>query len=77
VGPYVNRLDNEIMNAVRLDVTTYAPRPTTSMSQSRLRALCLTPRGKFAHPLDCRKYVDCWDGRVLEKRCPNDLVFND
>ncbi|KAF4526708.1 hypothetical protein B566_EDAN015678 [Ephemera danica] len=67
--------------AARLEAgpTTCAPfiRPTTSAPQKWLRSLCLTPRGLFPHPLDCRKYLDCWDGRVLEVYCPNDLVFSD
>ena len=50
---------------------------TTTAPQSFLRALCKTPRGQFPHPLDCRKFVDCWDGRVLEKLCPHNLVFSD
>ncbi|KAF4528925.1 hypothetical protein B566_EDAN010242 [Ephemera danica] len=51
--------------------------PTTGAPQSQLRALCGSPRGRFPHPLDCRKYLDCWDGRVLEVQCPNDLAYSD
>jgi hypothetical protein len=27
--------------------------------------------------MDCHKFVDCWDGRVREKYCPDNQVFSD
>ncbi|KAF4519405.1 hypothetical protein B566_EDAN008713 [Ephemera danica] len=52
-------------------------KPTTSAPQSYLRSLCQERRGVFPHPRDCRKFVDCWDGRVREKYCPDNQVFSD
>ncbi len=53
------------------------PTPAATTPAPPLSASCLSPRGQFAHPTDCHSYVDCWDGRVLARRCnPQSLVFD-
>lgn len=38
---------------------------------------CQEPRGQFAHPSECAKFYNCWDGYVAEQSCPGELVFSD
>lgn len=38
---------------------------------------CPEPNGYFPDPGQCDKYYDCRDGKVVEKLCPDGLVFND
>lgn len=38
---------------------------------------CPEPNGYFPDAEQCDKYYDCRDGKVVEKVCPDGLVFND
>lgn len=40
-----------------------------------LLKFCLKPRGQFPSK-SCNKYVNCWDGVVLEQECPGGLLFS-
>ncbi|XP_072389860.1 uncharacterized protein [Diabrotica undecimpunctata] len=40
-----------------------------------LQKRCLQPRGQFPS-LSCKKYVNCWDGHVVEQECPEGLLFS-
>ncbi|XP_028144966.1 probable chitinase 10 isoform X2 [Diabrotica virgifera virgifera] len=40
-----------------------------------LQKRCLQPRGQFPSS-SCKKYVNCWDGHVVEQECPEGLLFS-
>ena len=60
--------------------TSTTPRPRTVPVvpiEKPLKEYCLKARGQNAYPLDCHKYVNCWDSTVILQSChPANLVFN-
>jgi hypothetical protein len=46
-------------------------------NEDELSDQCPEPNGYFADAEQCDKYYDCRDGRMMEKLCPDGLVFND
>lgn len=38
---------------------------------------CPEPNGFFADAEQCDKYYQCSDGEIIEKLCPDGMVFND
>ncbi|KAJ8918934.1 hypothetical protein NQ315_016836 [Exocentrus adspersus] len=40
-----------------------------------LKDKCLTPRGQFPSTT-CNKFVNCWDGVILEQECPEGFLFS-
>ncbi|XP_049821643.1 probable chitinase 10 isoform X2 [Aethina tumida] len=49
--------------------------PTLPPADPALLKFCLKPRGQFPSK-SCNKYVNCWDGVVLEQECPGGLLFS-
>ncbi|XP_059481404.1 chondroitin proteoglycan-2-like [Neocloeon triangulifer] len=49
----------------------------TPVSDPEMLKNCKEPRGQFAHPDQCNKFYNCWDGFVAEQSCPGELVFSD
>ena len=45
--------------------------------EEELSDQCPEPNGYFPDAEQCDKYYDCRDGKVIEKLCPDGLVFND
>ncbi|XP_071446908.1 uncharacterized protein [Hetaerina americana] len=37
---------------------------------------CLLPMGQFPYPLDCRRFVNCWNGRGFIQPCAPGTLFN-
>lgn len=48
---------------------------TISDEASRLKKLCLKPRGQFPGTL-CKTYVNCFDDTVVEEVCPGNFLFS-
>jgi Chitin binding Peritrophin-A domain len=51
--------------------------PTVDPEMLAMLKHCQEPRGQFAHPSQCAKFYNCWDGFVAEQSCPGELVFSD
>ncbi|XP_046390189.1 uncharacterized protein LOC124158856 [Ischnura elegans] len=37
---------------------------------------CLLPTGQFPYPLDCRRFVNCWNGKAFVQPCAPGTLFN-
>ena len=61
----------------RRRIPTTTPRRRVPVTEKPLNDYCIKRRGQNAYPLDCHKFVNCWDSTVLLQSChPSNLVFN-